>query len=111
MELGKFIDLSQNDPKPYKNNFHLIQSIKMLCPTRWTMPAEIHNGQRDEYGMKAGGFLQSLDKFIDLFWTKVFIPCVLSCRTTIYLFTLQSNNTTIQDTVLSANLAVQRCLG
>ena len=56
-------------------------SLKPLCPTRWTARTsainailedfdllletleEVHQSTSDEYGMKAGGLLQSLEKF------------------------------------------------
>ena len=70
-------------------------SIKMICPTRWTertkaldaiiknykplIPAllEIHNTGRDEYALKAGGFLQSLDKYSTYFGLKL-AHCIFS---------------------------------
>ena len=60
-------------------------SIKPLCPTRWTVRTaavdaiiknystlcqaleQIHAESRDEYGLKAGGFLASLEKFSTYF--------------------------------------------
>ena len=84
------IDLIRFSPK----RLHLFSSIleasssgvglKPLCPTRWTARTaaidailkgypllmdtleEIHTTTRDEYGLKAGGFLQSLEKFNSL---------------------------------------------
>ena len=64
-------------------------TLKPLCPTRWTArtPAleavlkdyevltktleEIHQSTHDEYGMKAGGLLQSLEKFSTYFGIKL----------------------------------------
>ena len=63
--------------------------IKPLCPTRWTVRAEaidavikqytvimetmehVHITTRDEYGLKDGGVLASLDKFQILFGLKL----------------------------------------
>uniref|UniRef100_A0A1X7TXD7 Uncharacterized protein n=1 Tax=Amphimedon queenslandica TaxID=400682 RepID=A0A1X7TXD7_AMPQE len=64
-------------------------TLKPLCPTRWTARTaaleavlkdyevltetqeEIHESTHDEYGMKAGGLLQSLEKFSTYFGIKL----------------------------------------
>ena len=64
-------------------------TLKPLCPTRWTVRTadldailkdyevlletlhEIHQTTHDEYGMKAGGLLQSLEKFSTFFGIKL----------------------------------------
>ena len=83
LELGKFIDLSPKRSQLMSTMQAQLSpecqtpSIKMICPTCWTVrtkaldaiiknyklliPAllEIHNTGRDEYALKAGGFLRS----------------------------------------------------
>ena len=64
-------------------------SLKPLCPTRWTVRTrvlgaiasnyavlttallEIHEGGRDEYALKAGGYLATMDKFSTYFGVKL----------------------------------------
>ena len=94
----------------------------MICPTRWTVrtkaldaiiknyklliPAllEIHNTGRDEYALKAGGFLQSLDKYSTYFGLKL-AHCIFSATEQLSS-SLQYKDTTIQEEVAGATLAI-----
>lgn len=83
-EIFKLIELSPKRSHLFSSNLGAGGSgvgLKPLCPTRWTVrPAavdavikdytvlmetleEIHATTCDEYGLKAGGFLQSLEMF------------------------------------------------
>ena len=106
MELGKFIEVS---PKRLHLFSRLQQqlspnapSMKMLCPTQWTVRTgaleaiienysvlletmlNVQNSGKDEYTMKAAGFLQPLDKFSTYYGLKlshqlqnIFQPCLI----------------------------------
>ena len=85
----------------------------MICPTRWTVrtkaldaiiknyklliPAllEIHNTGRDEYALKAGGFLQLLDKYSTYVGLKL-AHCIFSAmhRTAVKFTSVQGHNYT-----------------
>ena len=89
------------------------QSLKPLCPTRWTVRTgaikaildnyevllqtleEINITGRDEYAMKAGGFVRQLQLFSTYFGLKlcmvIFAPTEQLSRT------LQSKDTTVQE--------------
>ena len=104
-------------------------TLKPLCPTRWTVRTraieavlanyqllldalEVIQQGRDEYAMKAHGFLNSMLKFSTYFGLKI---SHLSFSATEQLsITLQGKDTTIQDAVQVSKLAVdflerQRC--
>ena len=93
MELSQFIQFS---PKR-SSLFQTLQvqlspgapSLKPLCPTRWTVHTkaieavlsnyevlktaliDIHENGRDEYALKAGGYLRTMEKFSTFFGLKV----------------------------------------
>ena len=89
------------------------QNLKPLCPTRWTVHTvaikaildnyetllstleEINTTGRDEYAMKAGGFVRQLQLFSTFFGLKlcmvIFAPTEQLSRT------LQSKDTTVQE--------------
>ena len=94
-------------------------SLKPLCPTRWTVHTraievvisnyevlitaliETHDTGRDEYALKAGGYLSTMEKFSAFFWLK--LSHLIFSATAV---TLQGRNTTMQEAVESANLAI-----
>ena len=102
-------------------------SLKPLCPTRWTARTgaidailkdydllletleEVHQSTHDEYGMKAGGLQQSLEKFNSFFCLRL---CHLLFSTAEQLsLTLQTVNLSLQDActaVETAKLFYQR---
>ena len=126
MELSQFIRFS---PKR-STLFQTLQSqltpgapsLKPLCPTRWTVRTraiesvltnyevltsalvEIHDSGRDEYALKAGGYLSTMDKFSTFFGLK--ISHLIFSATEQLSITLQGCNTTMQEAVDSANLAI-----
>ena len=128
LELGKFIDLFPKRSQLMSTMQAQLSpecqtpSIKMICLTRWTVrtkaldaiiknyklliPAllEIHNTGRDEYALKAGGFLQSLDKYSTYFDLKV-AHCIFSATEQLSS-SLQYKDTTIQEAVAGATLAI-----
>ena len=88
-------------------------SLRPLCPTRWTVRTaaihavisnyetlckvldEVHSGGRDEYAMKAGGYLQQMEKFstysgLKLGYLVFSVTECLSCS-------LQGKDTTLQE--------------
>ena len=95
--------------------------LRPLCPTRWTVGTyaikalldnyqtlcttleEVHATGRDEYAMKAGGFLSQLEKFSTFFSLKlaylVFGPAEQLS------YTLQGKTTNIQEAKQAAKLA------
>ena len=125
MELGKFIDLSpkrsqlMSTLKAQLSPECQTPSIKMLCPTRWTVrtkaleaiiksykiliPAliEIQSSGKDEYALKAGGFVQSLDKYSTYYGLKL-SHLIFSATSS----SLQYKDTSVQEAVAGANLAV-----
>ena len=127
MELSQFIRFS---PKQ-STLFQTLQgqlapgapTLKPLCPTRWTVYTraiesvvsnyevltsalvEIHQSGRDEYALKAGGYLTTMDKFSTFFGLKV--SYLIFSATEQLSLTLQGRSTTIQEAVDSANLAIQ----
>ena len=105
MELSQFIQFS---PKR-SSLFQTLQvqlspgapSLKPLCPTRWTVHTKaieavlsnyevlttalinIHENGRDEYALKAGGYLRTMEKFSTFFGLKVsylFFQLLSSCH-------------------------------
>ena len=104
-------------------------TLKPLCPTRWTVRTKaieavlanykllldaleaIQEG-KDEYAMKANGFLNSMLKFSTYFGLK--LSHFIFSATEQLSITLQGKDTTIQDAVQASKLAVsflkrQRC--
>lgn len=96
-------------------------TLKPLCPTRWTartsaihailinysllieMLEEVHESTHDEYGMKAGGLHQSLEKFSTLF-------CLRLCHTLFSTaeqlsLTFQKKAITLQDALSAVETA------
>ena len=127
MELSQFIRFS---PKR-STLFQSLQvqltpgapSLKPLCPTHWTVHTraieavisnyqvlttaliEIHDSGRDEYALKAGGYLNTMEKFSALFWLK--LSHLIFSATEQLSITLQGRNTTMQEAVESADLAIR----
>ena len=125
MELGKFIELSPKRSHLFSTLQQQLSpnglSIKMLCPTQWTVRTgaleaiienykvlletmlDVQNSGKDEYAMKAAGFLQSLDKFSTYYGLK--LSHLVFSATEQFSTMLQSKNLTIQEALHSANLA------
>ena len=98
-------------------------SLKILCPTRWTVRTrtieavvsnyevvitsliEIHDTGRDEYALKAGGYLSTMEKFSAFFGLK--LSHLIYSATEQLSIALQGQNTTMQEAVESANLALR----
>lgn len=104
-------------------------TLKPLCPTRWTARTgaigavlsdysvlmetldEVHQTTRDEYGLKAAGLLAALEKFSTLFGLK--LGYLLFGASETLSKSLQGKDTTLQEALLSVNLAKalkNRCL-
>ena len=97
--------------------------LKPLCPTRWTVRTaaisavltnysvlcaaleEINIETRDEYGMKAGGYLAQMENFSTYFGLKL-SHLVFSGAEQLSL-TLQGKDTTIQEASMAAELMIQ----
>ena len=95
-------------------------SIKLLCPTRWTARTgaieavlkdysvlmetmeEIHHTTHDEYGLKAGGILASLEKFDTLFGLK--LGYLVFGASESLSKSLQGKNTSLQEALSAVNL-------
>ena len=127
MELSDFIQYS---PKRV-TLFQTLQSnlspsapnLKPLCPTRWTVRTkalealvanygvlkvallEIHESGRDEYALKAGGYLSSMEKFSTYYGLK--LAHLIFSATEQLSLTLQGCDTTIQEAVNSSNMTIQ----
>ena len=100
-------------------------SIKPLCPTRWTARTgaieailkdysllmetleEINHNTKDEYGLKAGVLLASLEKFQTLFGFRLG-HLVFGASETLSK-TLQGKNTSLQEALSAVNLAKSFC--
>ena len=95
-------------------------SLKPLCPTRWTVRThaigalltnygllldalEIIQEGRDEYAMKANGYLTSMQQFSTFFGLK--LSYLIFSATEQLSLTLQGRDTTIQEGVQAAALA------
>ena len=96
-------------------------NIKPLCPTRWTARTgainailsdysvlmetldEIHQTTIDEYGLKAGGLLSSMENFSLLFGLKLGYLIFGASET--LSKTLQEKDTTMHEAVRAVNLA------
>ena len=97
-----------------------MQDLRPLCPTRWTVRTGAINGVlanystlckaldeisisgRDEYAMKASGFLQQMEKFSTFFGLKLgYLVFSLTERLSC---TLQGKDTTVQEAVEAAKL-------
>ena len=94
--------------------------IKPLCPTHWTVRAEaidavikqytvimetmehVHITTRDEYGLKAGGVLASLDKFQILFGLKLGHLLFGASEETTRV--LQTKDTPLQEATVAVNV-------
>ena len=96
--------------------------LKPLCPTRWTARTvaidavlkdysvlmdtleEISLTTHDEYGMKASGYLQSLQKFNTLFGLK--LVHILFCAAEQVSLVLQKKSISISDALAAVNAAI-----
>ena len=117
-ELGVFISFS-----PKRSS--LLECLKsQICAdtTRWTVRTnaiqavvanyeillklllEVHEGGRDEYAMKAGGYLASMDNFSTFGGLK--LSHLIFSAVEQLSITLQAKNTTMQDAVESSKLAM-----
>ena len=96
-------------------------SLKPLCPTRWTVQTrainavltnyrllqetlEIIKEGKDEYALKAIGYLNSMDKFSTYFGLK--LSNLVFSATEQLSITLQGTDTSLQQAVQAAKLAV-----
>jgi len=96
-------------------------TLKPLCPTRWTVRTkaieavltnygllqealEVIQQGKDEYALKAMGFLNSMDKFSTYFGLK--LSYRIFSATEQLSITLQGVNTTIQEAVQASKLAL-----
>ena len=95
--------------------------LKSLCPTRWTARTasidavikdydllleileEIHATTKDEYGLKANGLLNSLEKFNTLFGLK--LSYVIFGAAEQVSFTLQKKATILQEALVAVDTA------
>ena len=64
---------------------------------------EIHSTTRDEYGLKAGVYLQSLEKFSTLFGLR--LPHTVLSAAEQVSFALQKKNISIQDALCAVDAA------
>ena len=96
-------------------------ALKQFCPTRWTARTaaidailkdymllmetleEIHATTHDEYGLQAGGCLQSLEKFTTLFGLK--LAHILFCAAEQASLALQKKNICMQDALCAVDAA------
>ena len=97
-------------------------SLKPLCPTRWTVRTgaiqsvlsnysvlcealvQINLETHDDYGRKAGGYLAQMGKFSTYFGLK--LSHLIFSGIEQLSITLQGKNTTVQEAVMAADLAV-----
>ena len=97
--------------------------LKSLCPTRWTARTasidaiikdydllleileEIHATTKDEYGLKANGLLNSLEKFNTLFGLK--LSYLIFGAAEQVSFTLQKKATILQEALLAVDTAIK----
>ena len=95
-------------------------SLKPLCPTRWTVRTraieavianygvltealtEIHDNGRDEYALKAGGYLTAMERFSTYFGLK--LSHLVFSATEQLSVSLQSKNTTVQEAIGCADV-------
>ena len=96
--------------------------LKPLCPTRWTVRSaaidsvlknysvlksalsEIHEG-RDEYALKAGGFLAAMEKFSTFFG--LHLSYLIFSSTEQLSIALQGKDTTLQEAVSASSMAIR----
>lgn len=96
-------------------------SIKNLCPTRWTVRTEaigavlsdysffmdtleeVHRTTHDEYGLKADGLLNTLEKFSTMFGLKLGYLIFGASET--LSKSLQSKDTSVQEALNAVNIA------
>ena len=123
-EIYKLIELSPKRSHLFSSNVEASScgvSLKPLCPTRWTVRTaalsavirdytilmetleEIHATTRDEYGLKAAGFLQSMETFNTLFGLRL-AHTLFSGAEQVSL-TLQKKNISIQDALCAVAAA------
>ena len=106
-----------------QDSSHKAQSLKPLCPTRWTVRTatfqsivsnytilcealeEINAECHDEYGRKAGGFLAQLEKFSTYFEIK--LSYLIFSGIELLSLTLQGKDTTVQEATDAAELALR----
>lgn len=98
-------------------------TLKPLCPTRWTVRTkaidallkkylvllqtleEIRATGKDEYAMKAGGFLNTMQQFAPFLGLK--LSFLIFSATEQLSMTLQGKNTTVQDAVSASNVTTR----
>ena len=95
-------------------------SLKPLCPTRWTARTaaidailkdyevlletlEVHATTRDEYGLKAGGLLQALEKFSTFFGLRLSHRLFSAAKQ--LSLTLQKKEIALQDAITAVEAA------
>ena len=121
------VDLIRLSPKRlhlFSSNLQASNSgvgLKPLCQTRWTARTaaidailkdysvimdtleEINSTTHDEYGMKAAGFLQSLEKFNTLFGLR--LAHILFCAAEQVSFVLQKKGISLSDALSAVDAA------
>ena len=97
--------------------------LKPLCPTRWTVRTaaidsvlknysvlksallEIHEQGRDEYSLKAGGFLAAMEKFSTFFG--LHLSYLIFSSTEQLSIALQGKDTTLQEAVSASSMTIR----
>ncbi len=123
-EIGNLIRLSPKRLHLFSSNLQASSTgvaLKPLCPTRWTARTaaidailkdytllmetleEVHATTDDEYGLKAAGYLQSLEKFTTLFGLR--LAHTLFCAAEQVSFALQKKNISLQDALSAVDAA------
>ena len=125
-EIGNFIRFSPKrthlfNHKLSEANSDTVVTIKSLSTTRWTARtsaieavlndysilmetmSEINSTTRDEYGLRAGGILNAIEKFSMLFGLK--LSYLLFNTAEVVSKGLQAKDLTIQEAISSINLA------
>ena len=125
-EIYKLIELSPKRSFLFASNLSAAGSgagLKPLCPTRWTVRTgaidailknyailietleDIHATTHDGYGLKAGGFVRSLEAFTTLFGLKLALNLFSEAEQV--SLALQRKNLIIQDALCAVNAAKQ----
>ena len=123
-EIYKLIELSPKRSFLFSSNLSAKgcgTSLKPLCPTRWTVRTaaidailkdyvvlmetleDIHSTTHDEYGLKAHGFLHSLESFSTLFGLKLAHTLFSAAEQVSLAF--QKKNMTLQDALSAVDAA------
>ena len=124
-EIVKLVKLSPKRSTLFVQNLENYEggvTLKPLCPTHWTVQTatfsavledhivvqqtmeDITDTTHDEYGQRANGVLSSLDKFDSVFGLK--LDYLLFGAAEKLSRTLQGKDTTLQEAITAANLAM-----